>query len=343
MNFPDEKGVPISKDARDSGVPKTYQLNTQNFLRLLVSLLISLLYSLSLASLPISAFKDRANYLRYAEFGSQIFERYSDAGLLPLLANEPLWLFVNALIGQALSPEWTVRAIIFVSAFTVCFTLLRRYSAHVLLLTLFLLSPQIIKDFIIHLRQGLGLSVFLIGYFASPVWIRILLLMAAGLIHSSFYIVSAIWLTTLASVRLTSRPLARLIIVIGLFGIGVLSLIEIANLLGARQALRYAEATVQTSGLGFLLWAGMFLVFLSSGTKFLQEHMFPMSLLGCYLIAYFLTPLAARIFESGLPLVLSAGLFLRPLRKLVFISIFLFYGSYMYISASGSPWLGWGL
>ena len=153
MNFPDEKGVPISKDARDSGVPKTYQLNTQNFLRLLVSLLISLLYSLSLASLPISAFKDRANYLRYAEFGSQIFERYSDAGLLPLLANEPLWLFVNALIGQALSPEWTVRAIIFVSAFTVCFTLLRRYSAHVLLLTLFLLSPQIQKTLLFTLDK----------------------------------------------------------------------------------------------------------------------------------------------------------------------------------------------
>jgi hypothetical protein len=314
-----------------------------SWLRLIMALLISASYATSLALLPVDAFKDRDNYLHYAEFSSYIIEKFADSGLLTLLSNEPLWLLANASIGQFLSPEWTIRAIIFASAFTTSFVLYRKYSGHLIWLTLFLLSPQILKDFVIHLRQGLGLSIFLLGYFASPLWIRTLLIISAGLIHSSFFIVTAIGMTAYLSERISVNLLIRIGLVTALFTVTIFSLVEIANFVGARQADRYADITLKISGLGFLLWAGMLAVFLTSGPKFIEDHIFAASLLSCYLAAYFVTPLAARIFESGLPIVLTAGLFLKPLHKMVFLSIFVFYGAYMYIGVSGTPWLGWGI
>ena len=314
-----------------------------SWLRVIMALLVSVSYATSLALLPIDAFKDRDNYLYYAEFSSYIIERFADSGLLSLLSNEPLWLLVNASIGQLLSPEWTIRAIIFASAFTTSFVLFRKYSGHLIWLTLFLLSPQILKDFVIHLRQGLGLSIFLLGYFASPLWIRALLITSAGLIHSSFFIVTAIGMTAYFSERISVNSLIRIGLVTALFTATIFSLIEIANFLGARQADRYADTALQISGLGFLLWAGVLAVFLTAGPRFIEDHIFAASLLSCYLAAYFVTPVAARIFESGLPIVLTAGLFLKPLHKMIFLSIFVFYGAYMYISVSGTPWLGWGI
>ena len=332
-------------DARNTEalLPAYSQHSVFSWVRVVVALFISLTYAVSLASLPIDAFKDRDNYLHYAEFSSYIIEKFQDSGFLSLLANEPLWLFMNAAIGQVLSPAWTIRAIIFASAFTVSFVLLRRYSGHLILLTLFLLSPQILKDFVIHLRQGLGLGVFLLGYYASPQWMRALLITCAGLIHSSFFIVTAIGMTAYFSTKVQVNTWIRLGLVTSLFTLGVFSLIEIANFVGARQADRYADTTLQISGLGFLLWAGVLAVFLTSGPRFLKDHIFAASLLSCYLAAYFVTPLAARIFESGLPIVLTAGLFLKPLQKIIFLSIFMFYGAYMYISVSATPWLGWGI
>jgi len=306
------------------------------------ALLLSITYAFSLASLPIAAFKDRANYLHYAEFSSYIIEKYEDLGLLSLLANEPIWLLINAFISQFLSPEWTIRVIIFVSAFIVSFVLFRRYSGHLIWLTLFLLSPQILKDFIIHLRQGLGLSVFLLGYVASPLWLRAVLIACSGFIHSSFFIVTAIGVASHFSEKISANALIRVGLVTSLFTLTVFSLLEIANFVGARQGERYADTVLQISGLGFLLWAGVLGVFLTSGQRFLAAHIFGVSLLSCYLAAYFVTPLAARIFESGLVIVLTAGLFLRPLQRMIFLSIFLFYGAYVYVDVWGSPWLGWG-
>lgn len=313
----------------------------------LITLCTSLLYATALAALPIDAFKDRENYLRYAERSPDLIDKFLDLGVLPLFANEPLWLSVNALLSQVFPPEFIVRALIFFSAFTVSFVMLRgnglrRNGKNILWLTLFLLSPQIMKDFVIHLRQGLGLSVFLLGYYAKPALTRALLMASAGLIHSSFLIVCAIGATAALTKKISSYPLLRISFVVGLSTVGIFSLLEIANFIGARQGLRYAEIAIETSGLGFLLWAGVFLVLVTGGSQFLKEHIFAVSMLGCYLGAYFLTPLAARIFESGLPLVLTAGLLLKPLHKLVFLSIFLFYSGYVYITSIGSPWLGWG-
>ena len=343
MNSPENTHTQRESTKTQSLQPSYLQHRVVRLARVVGALLISLTYAVSLASLPIDVFEDRDNYLHYAQFSSYIIEKFADLGLLSLLANEPLWLFVNAAIGQFLSPEWTVRAIIFASAFATSFVLLRRYSGHLIWLTLFLLSPQILKDFVIHLRQGLGLSVFLVGYYASPLWIRTLLITCAGLIHSSFFIVTAIGIASYFSAKASVNTWIRIGLVTSLFTIGVFSLIEIANFLGARQADRYADTALQISGLGFLLWGGVLTVFLTSGPKFLEDHIFAVSLLSCYLAAYFVTPLAARIFESGLPIVLAAGLFLKPLHKIIFLSIFVFYGAYMYISVSETPWLGWGI
>lgn len=54
-------------------------------------------------------------------------------------------------------------------------------------------------------------------------------------------------------------------------------------------------------------------------------------------------PVTARIFESAILLVLLAGLHLTKWRRYAFLSAFLFYFLFSYLSRVGQPWLGWGV
>jgi len=306
-------------------------------------LVFALAYAAILVSLPIDAFLDRANYLVYAQYSSLILLRYSIDGLSALLANEPLWLLLNINLSRYLYPDQVVRAFIFVPAFLVAWQLTRRNPRHAIWMVLFLLSPQVVKNHIIHLRQGVALSVFVLGYFARPTWLRIALMAMAGFIHSSFLVVDmigvAVWLSD--ALRLAPRARAAALIICftiigGLIGV-------IAGSLGARQAITFADANLDISGLGFLFWGAILVLFASSGAAFLRQNMFGFTILAFYLVTYFLTPLAGRIFESGMFVVFFAGLDLPGYRRPLFLWAFAGFTLAMYATRLGQPWLGWGV
>lgn len=311
-------------------------------LRWVFSLIFSIVYAGLLASLPLDVFKDRHNYLEYASNSLAILARFAAGGGIPLLANEPLWLAINIGLGQFFQPEQVLRTLIFVPAFLVSFLLVRHNPRHILWLMIFLLLPQVIKNHIIHLRQGAGLSVFLLGYYAGPRWLRVLLMTAAGFIHSSFLFLALIILMV-RSTRLVrfSPGLGMISISMGFMALGFL-LATIASSLGARQGEQYLESGSDVSGLGFLIWSGVLLLFISAGRDFIRQQMIPLAILSFYLAVYFLTPVSGRIFESGLILVLIAGLSLPGERRPLFLMVVLFYGLLQYGLRLDQPWLGWG-
>jgi len=57
--------------------------------------LFSLIYAATLAFLSLDVFKDRINYLRYAESSLAILQGYFNKGILVALVNEPVWLLIN--------------------------------------------------------------------------------------------------------------------------------------------------------------------------------------------------------------------------------------------------------
>lgn len=283
------------------------------------ALVVSLAYGAALQSLPVLQFKDRANYLNYAENSAEILSAYAQQGFLTILANEPIWLMVNIVLSVMGNPEGTIRVVIFISATLFSYVLLRQDPRNGLWLALMLLMPQILKNFITHLRQGLGIAIFFAGYFSKGTVRKWLMMCCAPFIHASFVFVLPF--VVLPNVlRRMSLAIDTRLVIMGMFSLAVsLSLGLIAALVGARQAGHYDFSMSAVSGLGFVFWTLMMLLMLLQGKEFIQQRQEALGILLLYLLSYFFVEVTARIFESGLPLVLLAGIAMRSWRRWVFI------------------------
>jgi hypothetical protein len=311
-------------------------------LYLFAVLLISILYGDILASLPLEVFKDRANYLLYAQYSWPRLMSLADAGLLSLLANEPLWLLINAGMAIVFSPETTLSLIIGVPSFLVSYHVLRMNPHSFLWIVLFLLIPQIIKNHIVHLRQGVAIAVFLIGWFSVRSQVRWSLFALTPFIHSSFFFVIGLLLLTIVSLKIRmAADLRTLLFATAGVGVGI-GLSWITLVLGARQALRYEFVATDFSGHGFLFWGAIFAMMCCQGKEFMRHHAFELGAIVFYMGTYFLIEVSARIFESVLILVLIAGLRLTGWRRPAFLTSVLFYGGYSYTMRISAPYLGWG-
>src|SRR5690606_17982655 len=120
---------------------------------------------------------------------------------------------------------------------------------HAFWMVLFLLIPQVVKNHIIHLRQGVAIAVFMLGVSAKPNWLRLGLMSASAFVHSSFFFVLAI----LAVVRITheivsSKELRTLGFLAGA-ATASMAMGLVASISGARQAELYSDAGTDISGL----------------------------------------------------------------------------------------------
>src|SRR5690606_18668502 len=87
--------------------------------------IVATLYASFLTSLPLSGFKDRISYLRYARTSFETLQKYLDQGITSTLTNEPIWLLLNSILSLQFPPESTVRIIIFLSSFGFSYIFLR--------------------------------------------------------------------------------------------------------------------------------------------------------------------------------------------------------------------------
>lgn len=316
---------------------------SDHLMRSLLPLAFALLYATVLTSLPLDAFLDRANYLIYAADSDQILARYGAVHQVAVAANEPLWLLINIGLSRLFAPETVLRVLIFVPAFLVPWLLVRHNPRHALWLMLLMLMPQVLKNHVIHLRQGVGLAVFLLGFFSGSKWLGGGLMLAAGFIHSSFLFIVLIRGIVAAVGLFYLSPRLRIALYFLCFGLVGVSTGIIASALGARQGAQYAEVLTIFSGLGFLFWTVVLLLFLSAGRLVLEQNMTALAILSFYLATYFFLPVSARIFESGLLLVLLGGLSLPGWRREIFLLHILTYAVTQYAMSLDTDWLGWGI
>src|SRR5690606_2593929 len=143
----------------------------------IIIFIISLAYALYLANLPIDVFKDRINYLNYTLTSEHLFYERLSKNWISLFSNEPLFLLINIFLSKFFSPENSLRIIIGVPAFITAYSILRVNPRYFFLLLFLLFVPQIVKNHIIHLRQGIAISFFLIGWFSNKKYIKYLFLL----------------------------------------------------------------------------------------------------------------------------------------------------------------------
>jgi hypothetical protein len=313
--------------------------------RSFVFLCIAVTYGLVLSQLPDADFLDFKNYLVYAEHSLLIALRYVDGGVLRVLVNEPVWLIVNIALGSFLDSETVIRTIIFFSATGFAWLILRHYPQHFIWLILFCFLPQVIKNYLIQLRQGVAISVFLWGWLTVNRPLRWLLLVLTPFIHSSFFFILALLGLTWILRSIRFAPDLK-ILTYGFVGI-ILGLVStaVAKFAGARQADLYIASETAVSGLGFFLWVTILGIMLSAGKTWLREHTFESGAVAFYLLNYWLVQanLFARVFESCLIFVLLAGLTLRGWRRRAFLGTVLGAGLIAWVLRIGQPALGFGV
>lgn len=300
----------------------------------------SFTYSFVLVSLPIDSFKDRSNYLAYAEKSSLVLIRYFNDGVLATLTNEPFWLLINSVLGIFFEPEASVSLIIGFSAFIVAFSTLRSDPRNALFILLCLLLPQVLNNYIVHLRQGLAISVFMVGWLSGNRLFKYLCLFLSPLIHSSFFFILAlIFICRLGQkLKLASDVKSLLFLSFGL--IISFSLALIAENLGTRQAEQYDLSSTNVSGLGFALWSMVLVLFLAQGNRFVQENNLSFGVLIFYLSTYFFVSVSGRILESVILVILLTGLKLTGWRRKSFLGLAFVYGFIDVFTRLSKPMLG---
>lgn len=305
----------------------------------------SLMLSLYLSSLPVDAFYDRDNYLRYMELSSVILENYFYyRGVFYLIFNEPVWLVVNIFFGSLFSDvELSLRALIFTSSFITFLFVTIKESKYLFFIFLIILLPQVLKNNIVHLRQGVALSFFIIGWYISKPSLKLAFMSFAALIHLSFLFLLFIYLIFIYSPRIgLSRNVVLCVCMFVFVFVSFFSL-EMAVYLGSRQGERYSDVASSVSGFAFLFWSFVFSLYLMQGRLFIRNNFFSLLVILFYLSAYFFLPVSGRIFESAILFVLVSGLNLTSYRKLAFIGAFLIYFSMQWWVRLGSPLLGWSV
>jgi len=281
--------------------------------------LIAFAYASLLAAIPLTV-SDRANYLAEVGSGSLVvLARNIVAGPLATLSNAPLWLLLNGSLGLILEPEQALRLIIFVQAAVVAYLLLRADRKNWLWMTVLLLMPLFLENYDIELRQGAGITVFLLGWFSTGRIKRWLLIGASPFIHESYAFVVVLYVLTEVMKRLRLADDVKMTVIM-LFSVLVsLSLLALATLVGARQATEYSLAATAVSGAAFLIWLAILCLFLLGRHELRRHYEFSVSAITFYLGAYYLANPAGRIFESMLPVVYLCGLQLTSWRRVIFL------------------------
>ena len=314
-----------------------------SILYIILIIFTSLFYAGILTSIPVDVFMDRDNYIIYAKSYDVIFHRYHDSGLISILFNEPLWLLYNWFLSFFFIPEDTVRFTVFISAFITAYYTLKVKPSNFILLVLFLLYPQVLIKYTVHLRQGLAVAIFLIGYYSYNKANKTLFILLTPFIHLSFVFVLFIY-SLIIVMRKMKIDVYLVLMSIFIIGLSISYLLPIiAKISGARQADEYMFDMTNVSGFGFLFWAAILMVFLCQSRKFIEKNIFPISAMIFYLSTYFFIEVTGRIFESMLVIVLLSAVQLSNWRYIAFLSLFISLFLYSYYQKLGLPWLGWAV
>lgn len=310
---------------------------------------IALIYAVVLTYANSDQLDDHSFYVNYATIPAYLIHYYLGNGYISLLFNEPIWLCLNWLLSVFLEPEQIIRSIVFVSAFVTAYVVLSQGARkHFIILLLFLLLPQVIKNNLIQLRQGLAVAIFIAGWYSTRASLRRVTALITPFIHSSFFFILAIAATIkfLSAMRFSGLRISSSIKLISIITICMSMAflgLTVAAYLGARQGVGYEQWGEDVSGIGFVFWFCMLLNYLAEGEEYLRQNMLSISIIIFYLAAYFVSPISARVFESVLLIILISGLSLTHWRKWCFYSLFVFYFCSQWYSRLGLPLLGWGV
>ncbi|MEL3915880.1 EpsG family protein [Aeromonas caviae] len=306
--------------------------------KVIICFLFSLIYGVSLTLLPNELFRDRVSYINYAENSLDIMGRYDG---LSLFTNEPLFLIINNLLSQFISPDVTPLVFVFFVSFTACYFILlksKNIFFGILGILALLLIPQAFHMQFVVLRQALAASILVwIAYFLWDKRYFIPLVFFIGFIHSSMFMVFLFLTVDRVFIKIVSEKIVfRSFAAIFISALASFLILPIAELLAMRQADGYESASMGGSGGNFVLYSVILLITLTQyKQRFIHDGLYVIGVIGVsiYIGMYFFSPFAGRLITTFMPFIIclmcqfgNARAFLL-LGLIVFINSLIFKGS----------------
>lgn len=300
-------------------------------------LLAALIYALPMAAVPYYSLLDHANYANHVQNWAPIL---SSASIVSLPFREPLWFLSLGAIGSILSPEDTIRFISITSAFVFAVMIARHFRSQPLAVVLVLTFPLIINNHIGAIRQGVAITIFLAGFLSKDRRQQWALMSITPFIHAGFFIVLALWIAAWFINRLRFSPSLKTATIAALCLALALAIPIASTSLGTRQSGAYELYEARGSGLAFVFWTAVLLIFLSSGRYFITKNLFGISIILLYLCMYWMVPIAGRTLQAGLVFVLLSGFTLPGAKRLLFILAISAFSALVWADLWDEPWLG---
>ena len=303
------------------------------------ALVLGIIYTCFLSLMPNSWFRDRDNYLVYANSAASIIDGYKEIGIL--FFNEPIFLYSNVLLERIIHYEYIPNIFVLMTS-SVFFFLLVKYAKNFLTLMLGLMVslvlPYLIQGELVALRQGIATSIFALSFFYIKDNKKIaLVLFLCAFIHSIFFLFLFFWVLNFIFLEKMNFNKKLLLNFLSMMVFSFVLLV-IAEILGLRQGAEYqGNVDIQNAGGAFVLFLVVFIYLYFYGN---QENtkLYEFSLIGLviFLAAYFLSPIAGRFLNTVAPFMIfllvsrSTLMDLMVLVGLFFVfSILFINGSYM--------------
>lgn len=257
---------------------------------------------------------DRDAYLNYAINANEILNNILNYNFYNVLINEPLWLFINILLSYFIDSKYVPFSVGIISYLLCANFVFKKVEKKYIFATIILFfMPQIYKLFLVHLRQGLAVSLYISSFICHRKSNKYLLMVSAGLVHNSFIPISLVhFFCDRYSVYFSAKAIITITIFFGSI-IGIF-LFEVLQLLSFRQHNNYFAVVQNNSGFGFLFWGFLFCILLTSNRFTLRNSLISIIPIGLYLSLYFINPLSARILESYLIIIVTT-IYLLPKYK----------------------------
>lgn len=307
----------------------------------LFALVLGFFYINFLSLLPNDLFRDRDNYLIYASSAEDVIATYP--GIL-LFFNEPAFLYFNFFLSKIFPYEFIPNLFVYIIT-TIYFYFIATKSkssiTFVLGLVLSLLIPYMLQNEIVALRQGVATSIFMVAFFLFKDNKKIVItLLFCSLFHSIFFIF--LFFYFLNFILLERMTINKKIIIntLWMFGFSLIAII-VAKFFGLRQGDEYSNST-QIGGSG-----GAFIVFFIT-TLYLwfwgdrsNKRLYEFSILGTiiFLTAYFLTPIAGRMYNTIIPFVIILLLQKSRLQDIIYLLVLLIIFLVLFLNGSYSSLL----
>ena len=289
-----------------------------------IYVLVCACYAFMFTLIPNSYFKDRINYLLYAEFYDSFISLLDGKSFI---TSEILFLYINKILDFIFIPENTVYFLVFLINFILAisfFVYSRNGFLAFLGLLAFFLMPFGLSYQLGSLRQSIAVSFFLIAVLKIKK-INILLIVISiilGFIHVSFFIMTLLLIVDYCFTRFFSENKALLrvfvhflfILAIGLLLYQISSVFDVGKLEG------YLDLE-NSSGYFFIFFIPILLSVIYNYVKSKSiDTIGILSIIGMmsYIVFYFLSPIAGRTITLFIPFIyLSLTNKLTPIRLLL--------------------------